>query len=249
MPEFTLPYKILLEKYLKRAKYSKMMNYPTHIGIIPDGCRRWAEEKGVSSLKGHAHGIEILEGIGRWSLRELPIKYYTVYGLSFENLNRPKEQLKYLSKLYAQHFLKLAEDEDVHNSKVSIGVVGKREMLPEEMNKAIDVALEATKDYNQKFFRIALAYGGRNEIVDAVNKILEQGGEVTVDNISKNVYSVVPEPDLIIRSAEQRLSNFLLWQSAYSEVYFTNKYWPDFTLEDYKNALKDYSDRKRRFGK
>jgi len=225
------------------------MNYPTHIGIIPDGCRRWADEQSMLPWKGHKRGIEVLEEIGRWSLGELPIKYYTVYGLSVENLSRPREQLKFLSKLYAKHFLKLAEDPDIHKNEVSVGVVGKRELLTKEMNDAIDAAIDATKGYGKKFFRVALAYGGRDEIIDAVSKILENGDKISIESISRNLYSDVPEPDLILRTAEQRMSNFLLWQSAYSEVHFSNKFWPEFTIGDYKKALDDYSERKRRFGK
>ena len=225
------------------------MKYPIHVGIIPDGCRRWATQKKLLPWEGHRHGIEVLEEIGRWSIKNLPIKYYTIYGLSMENLDRPAKQLKILAKLYARHFKRLAEDPQIHESEVQIGVVGRTELLPKSMQDAISLAVEKTQDYDKKFFRIALAYSGRLEIADAVNKIISQGGEVNEESISKNLYSDVPEPDLILRTAEKRMSNFLLWQGAYTEAFFLEKLWPDMEVADYKQVLEEFSERKRRYGK
>jgi len=224
------------------------MNYPTHIAIIPDGCRRWAVRKKKSPWAGHKKGIERLEDIGKWSFGALPIKYYTIYGLSLENLNRSRVQLKALEKLYIRHFLRLAEDESIHKNQVRVGTIGRTDLLPRKLLDAIDVAKKATTKYDKIFFNIALAYSGRAEIVDAVNKLQGAGKKVTEKSISKNLYSNAPDPDLLIRTGEERISNFLLWGSAYTEVYFSKKLWPDFTKEDYKKVMLDFDKRKRRFG-
>ncbi len=230
-------------------KVPKIKNYPTHLCIIPDGCRRWAFQKKLNSIEGHKKGIEVLENLGRWSIGNTPIKYYTVYGLSYENLQRPAAVLNYLYDLYAEHFLRLAEDKDIHKNKVRIDIVGREDLLPQKLLNAIQVARDKTSAYNKKFFRIALAYSGRQEIVDAVNRIPNPESRITEEFISQNLYSNAPDPDLLIRTAEKRISNFMLWGSAYMELCFIDKYWPDMTLRDYVNALKDFDKRKRRFGK
>ncbi|HIJ98525.1 TPA: di-trans,poly-cis-decaprenylcistransferase [archaeon] len=230
-------------------KAPKIKNYPTHLCIIPDGCRRWAIKKKIGTIEGHKKGIEVLENLGRWSIGNTPIKYYTVYGLSYENLQRPAVVLNYLYDLYSEHFLKLAEDKDIHKNKVSIDIVGRADLLPRKLLNAIKVAQDSTSMYEKKFFRIALAYSGRQEIVDSAKKITNDGGEITEEKISRNLYSNAPDPDLLVRTAEKRISNFMLWGSAYMELYFIDKYWPDVTLRDYINALKDFDKRKRRFGK
>ena len=132
------------------------MNYPVHLGIIPDGCRRWAIERKLLPWEGHKKGIEVMEEIGRWSLRELPIKYYTIYGLSMENMDRPKAQLDILGRLYSKHFLKLAKDKDIHENEINVGVVGRLDLLPKKLKEAIEQAEIATKDYTKKFFRIVI---------------------------------------------------------------------------------------------
>jgi len=226
------------------------MNYPTHLGIIPDGCRRWAKQHIFEYWEGHKKGIETLERVGKWCIRETPIKYYTIYGLSIENLNRSKLQLDALYKLYTDHLNKLIEDPIIEEENVHIQIIGKKNLLhSEKLQEAITRAEESTKNNSNKYFRLALAYGGRDEIVDSVKKLIENNQEITIENISANMYSPVPEPDLIIRSIEQRVSNFLLWQGAYVELYTANKLWPDMTKEDFIKAFKDYSERQRRYGK
>ncbi len=227
----------------------KLKNYPKHIAIIPDGCRRWAMQNKVATIAGHKKGIEALENLGRWSVSNTPVKYYTVYGLSLENLQRPAAVLKYLFDLYAEHFIRLANDKVLHENEVNIGIIGREDMLPQNLLTAINVARDATAKYNKKFFRIALAYSGRQEIVDAAKKALTRKGEISEKTISEHLYSDAPDPDLLIRTAEQRISNFLLWGSAYMELHFSKKFWPDFTLADYKKALTDFDSRQRRFGK
>ena len=194
-------------------------------------------------------GIGNIEELLRWSVRNTPIEHYTLYGLSMENLQRPAAQLKALGMLYAKHFKRLAEDEVIHEQKVHVDIIGREDMLPEEMVKAVNIAREATEEYDSKYLWIALAYSGRQEIIDSVKRLSGAGKELTVENVSANLYVNAPEPDLIIRTAEKRVSNFLLWQGAYAELYFSEKYWPDFKIEDYEKALEDYSERKRRFGK
>ena len=230
-------------------KALKIKNYPTHLAIIPDGCRRWAIRHRLGSIEGHKKGIEVLEKVGRWSLGNTPIKYYTVYGLSYENLQRPQAVLDYLYDLYAEHFLRLAKDKDIHKNKVNVDILGRADLLPQKLLNAIRVARDETSAYDKKFFRIALAYSGRQEIVDAANRIPQTAHPLTQESISKNLYSSAPDPDLLLRTAEKRISNFMLWGSAYMELYFVDKYWPDMTLRDYIAALKDFDNRKRRFGK
>ncbi len=230
-------------------KSPKLKNYPVHLAIIPDGCRRWALKNKCSTIDGHKKGIEVLENIGRWSLANAPIKYYTVYGLSYENLQRPAVVLNYLYDLYAEHFKRLAEDKDIHKTRTKIGIVGREDLLPKKLMDAVQVARDATANYDKRFFRIALAYSGRQEIVDAINRIPNPASQITEELIDKNLYSTAPDPDLLIRTAEKRISNFLLWGMAYTEFYFIDKFWPDLTLGDYVKALKDFDKRKRRFGK
>ncbi|MFO7872591.1 MAG: polyprenyl diphosphate synthase [Candidatus Undinarchaeales archaeon] len=225
----------------------KIKNYPEHLGLIPDGCRRWAVKQSFKPWKGHKKGIEVMEDIGRWSFKNLPIKYYTAYGLSYENLNRSKSLLKILFNLYSEHFLKLAEDETIHEQEVNVSAVGRLDLLPKKLLDAIQTAEAKTKDYDKKYFQIALAYSGRLEIVDAAEKASESG-EISEKSISDNLYSDFPDADLIIRTSEKRISNFLLWKGAYSELYFIDKYWPDMTKEDYIEALKEFDKRKRRYG-
>jgi len=235
--------------YLNFNTLFSNMDYPTHIAIIPDGCRRWAKQRNLLPWEGHKEGIKKLKALARWSIKNTPIKYYTVYGLSLENLNRSKAQLSALSKLYSAHFIRLAEDSDIHENKVNVDIVGREDLIPKGMLDAISTAREATKDYTEKYFRVALAYSGRQEVVDAAKKLSKAGEDFSTENLSKHLYSDAPDPDLIIRTAETRMSNFLLWESAYSELYFMDKYFPDVTIEDYKEALEDFSNRQRRFGK
>jgi tritrans,polycis-undecaprenyl-diphosphate synthase [geranylgeranyl-diphosphate specific] len=224
-----------------------MTTYPNHLAIIPDGCRRWAKEHNVPPWEGHKKGIELIEEILPWFVDTYPTKYLTGYGLSIENFNRAKTQLEALARLYSHHFKRIVEDERTHKNEVRIQVLGRIDLLPKKIREAAEKAMEATKQYDKKVFNIALAYSGRLEIVDAVKKIQ---GEVTEEAISKNLYQPdVPEPDMIFRSSgEQRVSNFLLWQGAYAELFFVDKYWPAVTKDDFKKAMEDFAERQRRYG-
>lgn len=235
----------------KEKNFNKAQRIPRHLGIIMDGNRRWAKEKGLPSLEGHRRGYEKLKEIGKLCF-EKGIKILTVFAFSTENWNRSKEEVSYLMKL-----LKKAVKEgltEFHKRDIQIRISGRINQLSKDLQRAIFKTTEKTKDNQKGIINIALNYGGRMEIIDAIKKIINKKiGVAKIDEktIKENLYTEdLPDPDLIIRtSGEQRLSGFLLWQSAYSELYFTKKYWPDFGEMDLEKALKEYSERERRFGK
>jgi|TARA_Y100000310_G_scaffold320838_1_gene377690 tritrans,polycis-undecaprenyl-diphosphate synthase [geranylgeranyl-diphosphate specific] len=227
-----------------------MTTYPNHLAIIPDGCRRWAKQNGMLPWEGHKKGIEIIEELVQWFIETYPTKYITGYGLSIENFNRAKSQLEALARLYSHHFSKIAEDERTHKNEVKVQVLGRIDLLPKKVQEAANQAMEVTKHYDKKVFNIALAYSGRSEIVDAVKKLNNSNSEITEEAISNNLYQPdVPEPDIIFRSSgEQRVSNFLLWQGAYAELFFVDKFWPDVQKKDFQKAMVEFSERQRRYG-
>jgi len=224
------------------------MRVPNHVAIIMDGNGRWARRKGLPRVIGHKKGAEVVENVVRWSA-EFGIKYLTLYTFSTENWKRPKEEVEYLFSLLIEKLE--AKTSELIKENVRLRFMGRLEDLPEKLKNKCRETEEATKVERWINLIIALNYGGRAEIVDAVRKILKEGAtEVNEESFRKYLYLPdVPDPDLIIRtSGEMRLSNFLLWQSAYSELYFTEKLWPDFTKDDFTKALEDYSKRERRFG-
>ncbi len=245
----------IYERYLyNEVKRGKV---PKHIGIILDGNRRYAIEKGKEPWWGHYRGAEKLKETLEWCL-ELGIRNVTVYAFSTENSGRSKKEVENLFKLFIEKLKEASEDERIHRNKVRIKIFGKREYLPNDLKEAIKEAEEKTKDYSNYLLGICLLYGGRQEIVDAVKRIalsVKQGRiepeEISEKVIEENLYTQgMPDPDLIIRtSGEERLSNFLLWQSAYSELYFCETYFPEFRKIDFLRAIRDYQRRKRRFGK
>ena len=229
---------------------------PRHIGIIMDGNRRFARRLMKTPWKGHELGKKKVEEVLDWCF-EYDIHILTLYAFSMENFSRPKDEFEFLMKLFEEAFLDVGKDERVHKNKVKINVFGRVDLLPAPVQKAINKAIEATKDYSNYILNFAVAYGGRHEIADAARKISEKvaAGEITpndvdLEMIDKNLYSAgIPDPDLIIRtSGEFRTSGFLPWQAAYSELYFTKKFWPEFSKEDFVAALEDYQKRRRRFG-
>ena len=228
-----------------------------HLAIIMDGNRRFAWKSNIATGLGHRIGKEKLERVLDWTL-EIGIPWLTVYALSTENLNRPKKELKTLFKLYDEGLRDIADDERIHKNKVKVQIIGRRELLPAHVNDAIDYAEQRTADYDQFVFTVCLAYGSREEMVDAIRSIAEEhaAGDLKLESIdekavSKRLYTGdMPDPDLVIRtSGEERISNFLLWHIAYAELYFTKTLWPDFKKKDLKKALLNYSKRERRFGK
>lgn len=224
-----------------------MKNKPEHIGIIMDGNRRWARKKGWPALKGHQAGYEKMRQVGDWCL-ERGVKILTVYAFSAENWNRSKKEVSYLMKL-----LKRAMVEEVkimHRKNIQVRVIGRVSELSKDLQKVIKDAIKLTKNNTKGIINFAINYGGRPEIVDAVKKVVSQKLPINEINISANLYTTdLPDPDLIVRtSGEYRLSNFLTWQSSYSELFFIKKHWPDFTEKDLDNILKEYTSRNRRFG-
>ena len=234
---------------------------PRHIGLILDGNRRYARGLGLTDpLEGHRRGADRLEQVLDW-LEELEIRIITIYVLSTENLSRPPEELERLLSLIETRMRSVATDAKIHAKGVRVRAVGQLGLLPASVQEAIRAAEEATAGYGNFFLNIAVGYGGRQEIADAVQALLlersRQGmaleralAEVTPEAIGKYLYTYdLPDPDLIIRtSGEFRLSGFLLWQSAYSEFYFCDAYWPAFRKIDLLRAVRAYQQRKRRFG-
>ncbi|MGQ9507293.1 MAG: polyprenyl diphosphate synthase [Candidatus Bathycorpusculaceae bacterium] len=231
---------------------------PEHIAIILDGNRRWASEKALQPWFGHEKGAEKVEQLLDWCLK-FNVKSITLYAFSMENFNRPKAEIEEIMRIAEEEFRRILTDERIHKNKVRVKVIGRIKLLPESLQQLVRDVERATQNYDEHFLNIAFAYGGRAEIVDAARKIAEsvQLGKLNVQNIDEGLFekylytSHMPkqDPDLIIRtSGEERLSGFLLWQSAYSELCFLDVYWPDFRLIDLLRAVRTFQKRKRRFG-
>lgn len=225
---------------------------PYHLGIIIDGNRRWARKRGLLTLEGHRRGLDKVGKVGEWC-RKRGIKILTLYIFSTENWNRSKKEVSYLMKLFARALSK-KKIEELLQKGIKLQVIGQKERLPQFLQKKIKEAERLTKNNKEGILNLAISYGGRSEIISAVKNIIEKkipAQKITEDLISKNLWTTgLPYPDLIIRTGgEQRLSNFLTWQSAYSEFYFTKKYWPEFTEKDLNRALNGYGHRQRRFGR
>lgn len=232
--------------------------FPLHIGIIPDGNRRWAREVGIDPKEGHFFGYEKLKEVLRW-IWDLKIKSVTIYAMSTENCTKrdPGERIS-LFNLALKGIEELASMEDLHKYRVKVKVVGNMETVPPEVREAADKIVRLTSNYDGHVLNIALCYGGRHEIIEAVKKIVHDvaTGNLSLDDINEELFvkylmvNEVPDVDLIIRtSGEERISNFLLWQSAYSELYFCDTYWPEFRKIDFWRAIRSYQKRERRFGR
>jgi tritrans,polycis-undecaprenyl-diphosphate synthase [geranylgeranyl-diphosphate specific] len=230
---------------------------PKHISIIMDGNRRFAWNQQIETKIGHQRGKEKLKQVMDWVL-DLNIPYLSVYALSTENIKeRNQAELESLYELYCTGLNEMADDPNIHNMKVKVQAVGRLEMLPENVRKAIQNIEEKTSEYSDFLFTVCLAYGGREEIVDAVRKVAEEHSkgeikleEIDTNKISSKLYTAnLPDPDLVIRtSGEERISNFLLWQIAYSELYFTDVHWPSFSKQDLYEAIDSYQRRRRKYG-
>jgi undecaprenyl diphosphate synthase len=224
---------------------------PRHLGIIMDGNRRWAKARGLPPFKGHEAGYKKIkiEEVLRWC-KEAGIEVLTLFAFSTENWQRAKKEVDFLMKLFLRALTK--DIKKLHENNVRVRVIGRREGLPEKLREAIEKSEELTKNNAGGTLNLAINYGGRPELVDAFKKILANPPEeITEETISANLYTAgLPDPDLIIRtSGEQRLSGFLTWQSAYSELLFIEHHWPEFSKEDFDDALADFANRQRRFGK
>ncbi len=223
---------------------------PAHIAIVPDGNGRWAEKRGLSRLEGHREGMENMFRLVEY-MDEYNIPFLTLYGFSTENWSRPEEEVFGLFTSLTE-FIKRTSP-DVHRRGIKINHIGRLAELPEEFRRSINDAVELTENNTGMTLNIAFNYGGRAEITDAVRRIIGDGipsDNITEDLIENYLYTAgMPGVDLLIRTGdERRLSNFLIWQTSYSEFYFTRVLWPDFRKEDIDKALEFYRRRKRRFG-
>lgn len=232
---------------------------PKHIAIILDGNRRWASNKSAERVLGHIAGANTAEELLEWC-HEIGIETITLYLLSTENLERSADELNELFALFRERLTKLLFDERIIRFKIRVKALGRLELLTPELRDILEKIEEKTKDYSDAFLNIAIAYGGRAEIVDSVKKIAQlvkegklQPDEINQKTIEKSLYTSHlpnPDPDLVIRtSGEERLSGFLLWQSAYSELVFLDEYWPDFRKIDLMRAVRTYQKRARRYGR
>ena len=225
-----------------------LTNIPRHVAIIMDGNGRWAKERGQMRLQGHLAGLESLREIVRHSQR-LGVEYLTVYAFSTENWKRPADEVAGIFKLVIKYVN--SELKELCENNVRVGILGDWSAIPQDSRDSLRVLLDSTKDNDGLRFNIAINYGGRAEITRAVNRLMSEGRtNVTEDDISGSLYTAgMPDPDVIIRtSGENRLSNFLIWQAAYSEIVLTDVYWPDFTPAEYEKCIMEYQRRDRRFG-
>lgn len=227
---------------------------PTHVAIIMDGNGRWAKERSLPRLAGHNAGMSALKEIVKHS-SVLGIKHLTVYAFSTENWKRPEDEVGGIFKILIYYVNK--ELQELHNNNVKVNILGDYEKLPKDAVNKLEEALEKTKNNTGLKFHIALNYGSRKEIVRSTKKIakrIKEGSlspeEITTEILTNNMYTAgIPDPDLVIRTGgERRLSNFLLWQTAYSEFVFTDVFWPDFTPQCFEDAITEFQSRIRRFG-
>jgi undecaprenyl diphosphate synthase len=228
-----------------------LVNVPNHVAIIMDGNGRWAKKRGLPRIAGHRAGTENLRQIIS-SAVEFGVKYLTIYAFSTENWSRPEDEVSGLMSIIAEVIdRELAE---LHKEGVRLFHIGRLDRLPEELRVKVEKAMELTRDNSRLYLQLAFNYGGRDEIVCAISHMIEDGvksQDVTPELVSKYLFTAgIPDPDLLIRtSGEMRISNFLIWQAAYSELYITPTLWPDFNRTEFKKAITEYSQRERRFGK
>ncbi len=230
-----------------------MKNIPQHIAIIMDGNGRWAKARGLPRIEGHRRGAESLREIVK-ACNELGVKHLTVYAFSTENWARPDTEVKFLMNLFMEAIN--SEVKKLHKNNVRIRFFGRLDKFSKELQEKTKWAMELTAKNSAGNLNVMVNYGGRAEIVDAVNGIVGKGAgigigkEITEEDIQNNLYTKdIPDPDLLIRTAnEMRISNFLLWQIAYSEIYVTKTYWPDFRKQQLIAAIEEYGKRERRFG-
>jgi len=228
----------------------KITPLPNHVAIVPDGNGRWAEQRGLPRLEGHQAGAKNMWRMIKY-LNEYPIKYVTLYGFSTENWNRPGEEVIGLFHLLKEHIEK--EMPEIHKRSIRLRHLGRLEELPPSLQITINSAIKLTKNNTGMTLNLAFNYGGRAEIVDSVRRLIADG--IPPQKIDEKLFNSylytagLPDVDLVIRTADElRLSNFLIWQSAYSEYYFSKVLWPDFDKKEVDKALLAYSQRRRRFG-
>ncbi len=246
----------LYEKFLEKQVQSQTV--PEHVAVILDGNRRWAEKRSMARPLGHYFGAKTGVDFLEWCL-EIGIKTVTIYVFSKENFQRPPDEVVTVFKIVEEQVDKLSQDPRLHHNKVRVKAIGRLSELPKTLQKSLNKIEQITQDYNNFFFNIAIAYGGRTEIIDATRKIAQDllKGSVRLEQIDETLFTKYlytsylpnPYPDLVIRSSgEERLSGFLLWQTAYSELFFLDVYWPDFRKIDLLRAIRTFQHRSRRFG-
>jgi undecaprenyl diphosphate synthase len=229
-------------------------NIPVHVAIIMDGNGRWAKKRGLPRMIGHRKGVEVIGRVIEEALN-LGIRILTLYTFSVENWKRPKREIDNLMKLLKEYLAK--KKKEFSRRDIRLNVIGRLSDLPIDIQKEINKVINETKDNSKLVLNLALSYGGRPEIVDATRRIIEDISlrKIELQDIDEKTFSSylytanLPDPDLLIRtSGEMRISNFLLWQISYTELYFSKKLWPSFTKEDFRRAIRSYQKRKRRFG-
>ncbi|MCJ7456488.1 polyprenyl diphosphate synthase [Candidatus Bathyarchaeota archaeon] len=244
------------EKWLDRQVRKRPI--PEHLGVILDGNRRWAIARSGIEYEGHRIGAKTSQDFLEWCL-DLRIKTITLYAFSIENFNRPKREVDTILSIIEEEGKRLLKDQRLHQNQIRVKALGRVDLLPKSLQEILREIEDATESYDKNYLNIALAYGGRTEIIDAARKIARDVGEGSVKPeeideqfFMKYLYTAHlpnPYPDLIIRtSGEERLSGFLLWQSAYSEFCFLDVYWPEFRRIDLFRAVRTYQQRKRRYG-
>ncbi|MEW6716004.1 MAG: isoprenyl transferase [Chloroflexota bacterium] len=229
----------------------RLMKIPQHVAIIMDGNGRWALERGLPRLAGHQAGTENLRRVIRGCV-EFGIRYLTIYAFSTENWERPRAEVRGLMRILEDVIDR--ELDELHKEGVQLRHIGRLEGLKPKLKKKVLQAIELTRENDRLVLSVAFNYGGRDEIVHAVRRVIKEGIKeeaVTDELISQYLFTAgIPDPDLIIRtSGELRTSNFMIWQGAYSEWYFTPTYWPDFDKQELRKALEEYNRRERRFGR
>ena len=226
-------------------------NIPKHVAVVLDGNRRYAKKLLIPQLMGHEKGFNKIKDLLNWCL-DIGVKELTLYCFSTENFNRDKKEVDYLFNLFRKKIDIFKEDDVIVDNKVKITFAGRLSMFPEDMQEKMKEVMEKTKDHEEYKLNLALAYGAKSEIVDAVKKIVSDNikpEDVNEGIITERLY-LSDDVDLFIRpGGEKRLSNFLLWQASYAELYFSDKLWPEFSKEDFLDAIEWFKERKRRFGK
>ena len=249
-----MPSALFTFREFERCSMSENLNIPQHVAIILDGNGRWAKAKGLPRNYGHVEGAKTVEKICEEAYK-MGVQYLTVYAFSTENWNRPQDEVDALMKLlrnYLKNCIKTA-----HKNRMSVRIIGDISRLDEDLQKSIAELEEATKDNDGLHFQVAINYGGRDEITRATRKLAAKvaAGELAAEDITEEMINAhldtgnLPDPDLLIRTCnEQRISNFLPWQLAYTEFYFTPVAWPDFTKEELLKAVEAYNRRDRKYG-
>tara|TARA_Y100000310_G_C20496060_1_gene721588 strand:+ start:183 stop:884 length:702 start_codon:yes stop_codon:yes gene_type:complete len=227
---------------------------PKHIGLIIDGNRRFSKRLMLKPWKGHEFGYKKVKKVIEWCKEYPNIKEITIYAFSLENFKRPKKEFDYLMGLFKKAFQELMTKDKERLKQIKVQFIGRIKLFPKEIQKVMQELQEKTKNNKPYTLNFAMAYSGQAEVVDATKRIVEkvENGDLNIDEINEQVFKenldLSSEPDLVIRTSEKRLSGFLLFQSAYAEIMFVDKLWPEFEKEDFVACINEFSSRKRRFG-